>query len=276
MPPANARFLKRGGRFTAPDNTGSNPVDLRIIRAGTGAYRIFNSGDTAFTILPEGSSTADARKITLSSKSAADVKLTGDDVYIRQASGVAAIEGIYEVVDAQASIRGGRFKGSAGTDLVILQGREGEPYRILNSGKQELTVKLNGTAFATVRPRHSLDVAGIDGQVSVSSAVRVQGMYEYLTKQIETRSGRFRIKQGSGVDPTAAYTIINLTNVTGNAWYRIFNAGEHLIKIVEGTTETDLLVDQSLDFRVGNTNRVIAVKSTAADRPIQGIYDFLR
>lgn len=267
----NAQSSRRSGRFTAADNSATTVKELRIIRAGNGPYRIFNSGEAASSF------TVQTQNIVVNARCSVDVTASGD-VVIQQAAGGPAIDGMYDAIDGQTAPRGGRFKGGANDEVVILQGREGVPYRLLNSGKKDLAVKVDGVAFGTIRPRHSLDLAGVAGKISVTSAAKFQGMYEFLTRQAETRSGRFRIKQvtANSIDPSVAYTIIDLSNISGPAWYRIFNAGENLIKIVEGAAETDLLPDQSLDFKVGAMNQVIKVKSTAATLPIQGIYDFIR
>lgn len=268
MAKPDLQSFRRSGRFSAPDNAGA-VKNLTIVRGGDTPYRIFNSGDAGSSF------TVQLQNIVVNPKCSVDVTVIGD-VVIQQAAGASAVEGIYDAIDSQAASRSGRFKGSANTEVVILQGRNGEPYRVLNSGEKDLEVKVGSTSVGVIRPRHSLDLAGVLGNISVTSTGRLQGMYEYLARPAETRSGRFRIKKdiANHIDPSQPYTIINLSS--GSAWYRIFNSGKNLFKIVEGATETDLLPEQSFDFKVGPTNRVIQVKSTSENLPIQGIYDFIR
>ncbi len=263
----SGRGLNRSGRFTSDLVTAAK--DLTIIRAGTERVRIHNSGKADFVVKPEGSTTPTGEQITLFKKSSVDINLNGSDVLITQAANT-AVEGLYEYIDPQNPIRSGRFKAAGGANVVITQGMAQKLYRILNSGDEDFTVTVNGNLRATVKPRRSIDLVAKNHRVVISAAAKFQGIYDILDRRSETRSGRFKIK----VNTNVAQPIINLVDSNSTAWYRIFNSGENLFKIIEGTTETDLEKGQSIDLQFSPME--VSVRSAQANEPIEGIYDFIR
>jgi hypothetical protein len=180
------------------------------------------------------------------------------------------------------TIRSGRFTASDTTEdgIAIIRGRGNAFYRIFNSGKTDFNVKPRGNVSIPLRPTFSLDVSTGDDVRIVGTSV--EGIYDFLDVYMDIRSGRFKIAKVVDEDgeiiinPANPHPIIDLAPATGEAWYRIFNSGDHPI-VVEGAAHDmdPLLPDQSVDFKVGANVRRITVKSTDQEKTIEGIYDFL-
>jgi hypothetical protein len=263
----------RSGRIKAENSAGS--LSLPIVKRG-GDYRIFNSGDADFNVVPDGGT-----PIPLRQKCAVDAHVSSSITVERSAAG--AVEGTYDIVGVARSIRGGRFKASVNTTtgITIAFDRGVNMYRILNSGKNDFKVNFQGTNV-TVRQRHSIDVAA-GASITITNAAatgsaNVQGIYDFLDVSNEIRSGRFKIKKDAAavppIDPINPHPIINTTGAAA-VGYRIFNTGENPIVILEGATTIHTLnPDESLDFKV-SAAREIFVKSTASNKPIEGIFDYL-
>jgi hypothetical protein len=180
------------------------------------------------------------------------------------------------------AIRSGRFTvDNAQSGITIIKGRSGAFYRIFNSGENNFTVKPKGASTPQhqqiqLKPTFSIDVAIGDEVVIVGAANEaVEGIYDYLDTQNPIRSGRFKLKD----NPDTQHKIVDLHGGGDKAWYRIFNSGEHPIVVEEGKQNpsqlTQLDKEQSFDFEVGTSVTDIYVKSTDANKPIEGIYEFL-
>ena len=263
----------RSGRIKAENSAGS--LSLPIIKR-PGKYRILNTGESEFSIKPDGGTA-----IPLKSKNALDIEITtGIDI---EKTAAGAIDGVYDLLDTAKPIRGGRFKGpvTPAPGITIAQNRGATFYRIFNSGKNRFNVNFQGTSIP-VRQRMTIDVAA-GAVITITNpdtgSIPVQGIFDYLDPRNEIRSGRFKIKKDATavppVDPLTPHPIINLFGTLNAVGYRIFNTGENPIVILEGTTTLHTLnSDESLDFVVGS-NRQIFVKSTTSNKPIEGIYDYL-
>jgi hypothetical protein len=188
-------------------------------------------------------------------------------------------------------IRSGRFAvadASQGNGIRIISGHSGAYYRMFNSGKNPFIVRAAGPSTPaskeiTLAPKYSIDVA-IDQAVLIrtTTAVPVEGIYEYLTPSRPVRSGRFRFFpkfDASGNPEPLAYphNIIALFDNSDSAWYRIFNSGQVpiIMKAVGSGAQVTIEKEQSFDFEVGNAFRVITVEANPNTEPIQGMYDFL-
>ena len=176
------------------------------------------------------------------------------------------------------AIRSGRFTvDDNSTEFNIILGRAGAFYRILNSGEKEFSiVRQNQTT--PLGPTFSLDVStGVAIAIQKLAGDAVEGIYEYLDVHMPVRSGRFNLRVVvDDEDNLIKHPIIDLTGPSDDAWYRMFNSGVNPIEVVAGNKLIHTLTkDQSVDFEVGNSDRVIYVRSTADDKPIEGIYDYL-
>ena len=174
------------------------------------------------------------------------------------------------------AIRSGRFTvEDASTSFTIIKGRAGAFYRLFNSGKKDFTVtpRSGSGNTLTLKPTFSLDVAtGDEVVIGKAAGDAVEGIYDYLDPHADIRSGRFKITSNT----TTAHQIIDVRGGNDRAWYRIYNSGEHVIILLEGSDELKRVTkDQSFDFEVGAPKREIFVKSADASHPIEGIYEFL-
>lgn len=276
----------RSGRFEF--KTPGTSDGTRIAEGTTGtSYRVFNAGNNPFKVrLTAGSA------VTLKEASSVDVGIEGDIYIADPAAQEVQVEGIYEYLgDPPMPIRSGRFAGDVTVDDIrIVQGRAGYYYRIFNSAKKSVFIVkwAGGGPAVEVLPKCSLDLAVTNWveirQSTFPDSDTVEGIYGFLDIQNPIRSGRFKIRQVPSnpalVNPAQPRKIIDLRRVDGKkAWYRIFNSGENQIIVDKGAGElTRLEEGQSFDFVAEadpTTNTGIYVKSTAAKKAIEGIYEFL-
>lgn len=192
------------------------------------------------------------------------------------------------------AIRSGRFKVSTvpADGITIVVGRTGAYYRIFNStaptpaliasGDADFNVFV-GAVSTLLKPGFSLDVV-VDANIVIKAPAGkpIEGIYDFLNStntEGAGRSGRFNIKSGAA----AKHKIIDL-RIGGQkkkAYYRIFNSGDYAIILSEGSgagasTLGTVEPAQSFDFEVGDgPKRDIYVNSSADDKPISGIYEFL-
>lgn len=187
------------------------------------------------------------------------------------------------------AIRSGRFQASisnADEPITIVKGRTDVFYRVFNSspvGGAVFKLHYGTNEEWPIKPTFSLDVVVANSlQVSTDSGtpVEVEGIYEYLDTQRETRSGRFRLRTAD--NPVNKHKIIS-TQSGEKAYYRIFNSGDYPFKVWDGTNnvlgqdgmgnDRLLQIGQSVDFEAG-ANKDFYVNSPAG-KEISGIYDFL-
>jgi hypothetical protein len=196
-------------------------------------------------------------------------------------------------------IRSGRFKSddATGSDsdpandgrIQIIEGRGGAFYRIVNSGRHPFTIRVSGGGSSTtieLAPTFSLDIGGANRvRIETSTAVPIEGVYEYLNTERPIRSGRFKLE----LAPDAAHKIIDLAVGSGSgqiptAYYRIFNSGEVDFKVWrgEGNSANDIgrvRPGDSLDFAVrGNGSKDIHIRRMEGATHtvvVDGIYEFL-
>jgi len=262
----------RSGRFKVD-------VASTIILGRSGApYRIFNSGDAAFTV-----DAGDGNAVALPIACSRDVVVDGS-VTIAPV-GAVTVEGIYDYLGPPDSVRSGRFKGDAsGTaGIPIIQSRYGTIYRIFNSGDNPFDVHGGGKSTTPLKPTFSLDVVLNDNVViKTTAAGEVEGIYDCLDVQSTIRSGRFKLKTAPAAgDPK--HKIIDFTKAgqKPEAYYRVFNSGGESFQVWEGNPTSPssnqlgaVASGQSLDFEIGDgPRRDIYVDATAW--PIDGIYEFL-
>jgi len=154
---------------------------ITIIKGRKGAfYRIFNSGETSFTVEHGGAD------VPLHPTFSVDVATKGGsgDVVITAAAGV-EVEGIYDFLDAQnPKIRSGRFNSTrnlnpAGTAPVppttqhpIIDFAGGSLtgwYRILNSGDNTISMEVNSASPSLIEKEQSMDFAVKGDRITVKS-----------------------------------------------------------------------------------------------------------
>jgi hypothetical protein len=234
-------------------------------------YRIFNSGENAFTInYGDGD-------ITLDTGCSIDAKIstTGATVTVGK--------GFYERVIRIAGQRGGRctFEAASANEKRRIIGRApGRFYRVLNSGQQEVTVAI-GAKSQTIMSDMSLDFLPSQGDdVEIEAATMgeiVETIYDPLDRRVAVRSGRFRRE---GFATTDRHLIIDVSQGTGNAaMYRFLNPGDKPFRIYIGdatdpvaTVEPGLSVDLKIET---GTNQSVSVGPTTDNDEIEGIYEYV-
>ncbi|QDU41200.1 hypothetical protein Mal4_55650 [Maioricimonas rarisocia] len=173
----------RSGRFTSEDAT--TPQKLVKGRAGA-LYRILNSGENAFT-LSDGSNT-----VALSPRFSIDIAVSSDISVTT--SMPETIEGIYDYLNTDRSIRSGRFRKTLTTaqkhTIIDLRGGgTSKPtvyYRVFNSGNEPFNLVGGTTVTETVRPEQSFDFevpAGGPRDIYVqplNDDKEIEGIYDYL------------------------------------------------------------------------------------------------
>ncbi len=269
----------RSGRFQATLAVG----DRKQIAQGVAgeAYRVFNTGKKAFEV-----HASDISPVPLQMGASADLTVgAGGAIEIVNAhTEQITLEGIYDKLDNVGNpVRNGRFTGDATDDVRIIQGRGGFLYRIFNSSKAK-PFKVNGDE-SPLWPRCSRDIAvtdSVDIIHAFEQATNAELIYDFLDVQNPIRSGRFRLKrypsQGTPIviNPAHPYKIIDLAGEEENAYYRFFNSGENPVTLGTQDDPNLLQIDegQSYDCEVP-ANSVITVKSSGANKAIEGVYDFL-
>lgn len=279
----------RSGRFKITNSTGAADDFLIIKTVKESVYRFFNSGSKSFTV-----KVSTSISIVVESKDSIDVEVTGD-LHIEVANGD-TVEGIYDFVEGNFDVRNGRFSGSFNDSKSpeIIRGRVGSLYRVFNSGDDDFRIKYGNLANPTTskiskRQSHDFVVDGIVRlEVDSTTDVKVNAIYDYLEPGKAIRSGRF--KRELADSPDVLHEIINFSKFTTPKkvlLYRIFNSGDHPIDIVAKASLasptqivlTTLEREQSFDVGLDNGgfsgHKVVWVRSTAANKPIEGIYEFL-
>jgi hypothetical protein len=190
------------------------------------------------------------------------------------------------------AIRSGRFRVKPdGSDIdhtiVSLgdKGKGGAFYRILNSGKDPLTLKYqshsSGNLTHTVLTEQSFDLyvkASTTVIITVTDGTTAEGIYDFLgdgtTRSLEeVRSGRFKIADGSALSPVADFGGSN--KATG--YYRFFNSGAESFKILTAGSVLVAKLEGGNSADVSATLRKNLQVQHGDDlaEPIEGIYDFL-
>lgn len=290
---AESGGFNRSGRFSF-DNTTMGPQSYKIIQTGSkSVYRFFNSGESEFKVKQKG---ATGTGVTIESKNSFDAEVSGEvEVIVKQ--GV-KVEGIYDFVESNFSVRNGRYKGTVTSTkkptLIMappLTARPRSVYRIFNSGAAAFNV-IYGAASdvtATIDVRQSYDFI-VEGVVQLAPVgtedTPVKAIYDSLDASKPIRSGRFKRRVAD--NPGDLHEIINFTKYdrTPFLMYRIFNSGKNSLQVVaqsethlETVLNEDLAENQAFDFGFNgngiNDNKRILVRSLSATAPIEGIYEFL-
>lgn len=185
----------RAGRFKIDGNTAS---EITIVQ-GTFRlfYRIFNSGNDAFTV-----QTAPGHTWSLKPTYSYDV-YAKDDLVIKAGTDL-TMEGIYDCLDTRKPVRSGRFKiwektlaedGEVVDPTIphkIIDLREGgnKPvwYRIFNSGSHPLTLNRGSSSTKEIEAEQSYDfeVGKSVKEVFVKSTdtkIPIEGVYEFLGRE---------------------------------------------------------------------------------------------
>jgi len=180
----------RSGRFKVEL---ASAGEIRIVKGRSGAfYRIFNSGEDAFSV------TAGAPDSTTLEKGFSLDVAVFDEVVV-STSGKAVVEGIYDYVDTQRPIRSGRFRlksAPASHHKIIDLRHSGQKrrafYRIFNSGeKNAFNVMVDGVLCPYpaapdkgLDPNQSLDFevgyGSRDVYVVAVDQYPIEGIYEFL------------------------------------------------------------------------------------------------
>ena len=189
-------------------------------------------------------------------------------------------------VKKELSIRSGRFKSddalvdpgnSIDNSFPIIRGRHGAIYRIFNSGERAFTVYGNGETDVEEAGSVDIVVASTEVKIGADTTGRIEGIYDLITVDAGTRSGRFNIDQNTDT----ARTIIDLRPGGGGnkpeAYYRVYNSGDSTFQIQVGTAAAVSVHKQnSYDFEIPTTGgqRQVTVVA-AANTPYEGIYEYL-
>jgi hypothetical protein len=259
-------------RFDAPA-AGGTDTSIKIIDGVRGKYRILNSHKTAtFTV-----SIGGAAALPVAPKCSLDIDSTAE-VVVKALANV-SMEGSFDLLDAAANVRSGRFIATAAT--IISKGNAGAVYRVLNSGRQMLEVKTGGGDWLKVGKRQSLDIAA-GNQVQIrpeGGTGTAEGIYELLHTPTVERSGRFRVP-AAAIGPQR---VVDLSAGSQDEKYRLFNSGDNEFQVVDSDSSDPLTpptvlqtvgADRAIDFVVTNGTSVF-VRPTTASQPIQGVLDIL-
>lgn len=250
-------------------------------------FRIFNSGEVSFEVTSGGSKIARLYpRCSIDIDPRSDVALADS-----QATAAVRLEAIYEYFSDQANlndgIRQGRFNfvGTAKVNsdnffIALGQqhggGNRGGIYRVLNSGQQQLDLKIGtggGARTHSIDPRESLDFC-VEDVVEVTST-NSEGIYLNLTRDdlsagSGTPAGRFKILAGG-----AKKTVVDLEGLGGGrrAFYRIFNSSDTEITATAGGYSVTLGKGDSADFDL--TNRQTVEVDPHSSKIVEGSLEFL-
>lgn len=169
----------RSGRFKVKDAE----AGFLLIDGHYGAYyRVFNSGENSFKVNGFAVEVDGSIDVVVTG----EVRVTGDKDK--------EIEGIYDQLERDASVRSGRFRIDANTntarkivDLNVSGNAPSAFYRIFNSSKETLVeVYLKNEKKVTLNPGQSVDLEvgkGGNRDVSVKAPAAdepFEGIYEFL------------------------------------------------------------------------------------------------
>lgn len=275
----------RSGRFIAP--LGSTPFVIAtsqpiILSENPSAYRIFNSGEKKIRVNVVRNATLDYH-VKLERNCSVDVHVPqSGSVFINDEGGtvtpVADREGVFDLLSGTGDIRSGRFRsGNPLADPVtIIRKRQGKLYRIFNAGDNPFKIVAGGSLTSILKHcSRDFIVPSDELQITADANDKISGVYDQLTKGVNSRSGRFKI---DSVGVSTEYLLIGMTAVTADVHrYRITNAGEQSFDVFSsGTKLVELKRDQSIDLQVSHElNSLVSVKGTADNSRITGIYDYL-
>jgi hypothetical protein len=167
------------------------------------------------------------------------------------------------------AIRSGRFDGDAAaatTGIEIINGHKDDIYRIFNAGENPFAVHQGTNPFATVPSGCSVDI-NPKGVITIKSTLKVNGIYDLLTKHATVRSGRFAVEGGA---VTSTEQVIS-TAAKGGSVYRIMNSGDSAFELRRKNKKiVDLKPKMSIDADLKNNDELSVV--AAAGQEIEGIY----
>lgn len=261
------------GRFRVSVSSAA-PVTIATVGAPC-VYRVHNAGKTAFqlnghteVLAPRGSvdhNVATTLQVTTTSATAIDV------------------EGIYERLSPDREFRSGKIyvETSPANGTVIVHGRPGSLYRVMNSGRKMFRVVCGTTIEALPGRRsesrsvdivnHSGDIVITDGNQAPNANSPYEGIFEDVNLCPVDRLGRFKIEGDASVANTERNLILVPNGGSIARDYRFVNTGRAMLEIwqVGGAKLFDVPAESSVDYHVTSS---IKVRAALADTRIRGLY----